>query len=653
MRRFELIRPRISSRAGRAWVDWVCGVALVYVGICAIWADTVWAEGSATEEGTASIRTVELAGLEVSLELDSEIFKVETETRDLGGGLHILTVRWSSDEAAEPPPTVLKWSLPSHDVAGFWSVTAGLQKVVRASWYPSSVKSTAARSAPVFSLFGHDDDNRLTVAVSDALNAVELRAGLMEEDGRIYSEIGLFGEKHEKVRSYEVEIRFDRRSLYFGQALGDVAAWWASFPGAEPAPVPEVATQPMYSTWYSYHQNVSAEALLKEAAIARRLGFRAMIVDDGWQTLDSNRGYAYTGDWKPERIPDMKGFVEALHELDMDILLWYAVPFMGEKAAGFERFQGKFLRYWDGQGAYVLDPRFPEVRDAVVDVYRRAVQDWDLDGFKLDFIARFVADDDTVLEATDGRDMASVSAAADRLMTDILAELRRVKPDVAVEFRQPYVGPLMRKYGNLFRVGDCPNGAVRNRVGSVDLRLLSGDTAVHSDMIMWHPEEAVEPAALQFLNILFSVPQVSVRLAEIPPEHFEMVRFLTSYWIENRDVLLGGAFHARQPLANYPVISARGAEKEIIAVYADQVITLDGRAPSVDVVNAKTGEDVVVRVSEDLGPRRLRARTCTGKVVDERVVELFAGAHVLPVPPSGILSLEPLDRPSETTAEGD
>jgi len=42
-------------------------------------------------------------------------------------------------------------------------------------------------------------------------------------------------------------------------------------------------------------------------------------------------------------------------------------------------------------------------------------------------------------------------------------------------------------------------------------------------MIMWHYEESGEIAALQFLNILFSVPQVSVRLADVPAAHRDMV----------------------------------------------------------------------------------------------------------------------------------
>lgn len=73
----------------------------------------------------------------------------------------------------------------------------------------------------------------------------------------------------------------------------------------------------MYSTWHSFHRNLDQDAVLTELKVAKSLGYEAVIVDDGWQTLDSSRGYAYTGDWLPERIPEMKAFVDRVHELEV------------------------------------------------------------------------------------------------------------------------------------------------------------------------------------------------------------------------------------------------------------------------------------------------------------------------------------------------
>jgi alpha-galactosidase len=340
-------------------------------------------------------------------------------------------------------------------------------------------------------------------------------------------------------------------------------------------------------------------------------------------------------------MPDMKDFVDATHALGAKVLLWYAVPFMGRNAQTAARFKGKSLRFEERLGAHVLDPRFPEVREYLIDTYRRAIRDWGIDGFKLDFIERFVTDDQTVLETTEGRDFASVNEAADRLMTDVLAELRKVKPDVMIEFRQPYIGPLIRKYGNMLRASDCPNSYVANRVKTTDVRLLSGGTAVHADMIMWHPSEPAEIAALQLLNVLFSVPQVSVRLQQIPPEQLAMLDFYTGYWRRNRELLLDGEFEALSPLGNYPVLRARRGGRQIVGLYADWVVRLDGRTlETIDVVNAKSSRAVVLDAEGDLGSYRVTVRDCQGRVVRSDRVRLSQGLTRFDVPVSGLLTLE-------------
>jgi len=439
-----------------------------------------------------------------------------------------------------------------------------------------------------------------------------------------------------------LELRFDTRRVPYFQALRDVARWWEEHPGYTPATVPDAGRMPMYSSWYSYHQDVSPEALLPEVEAAKALGYEAIIVDDGWQTLDSRRGYAYTGDWEPERIPDMKGFVDAVHDRGMKFILWYAVPLVGEKSKVYPRFRGKYLRYWDGQGAWELDPRYPDVRAHIIDTYRTAIRAWGVDGFKLDFLGRFVANEHTVLELGDGRDYASVNEATDRLMTDILKELRVVKPDLMIEFRQPYAGPKMRAYGNLLRATDSPNSTVANRVRTVDLRLVSRATPVHSDMLMWSVEEPVEAAALQFLNVIFSVPQISMRLAEIPGGHLDMVRHYTAWWRENRDVLLAGVLEPHDPLANYPLVMARASRKLIAATFSDVVVPLSPGPwqGAVDVLNAKGTDRVILDVVSDMGPYMFRVLDSQGHEIEMGTVGLDEGAHAFTVPPGGMLTLE-------------
>lgn len=230
-----------------------------------------------------------------------------------------------------------------------------------------------------------------------------------------------------------------------------------------------------------------------------------------------------------------------------------------------------------------------------------------------------------MLTKENGRDYASVDEAVDRLFTDIMTRLRKIKPDIAIEFRQPYNGPLMRKYGNMLRGVDCPNAGPVNRKEIVDLRLLADHTAVHSDMFIWHPDEPLESAALQILNVIFSVPQVSVRLTEIPPAHREMIGFWMKYWRENRGVLLDGEFIPVSPAQNYPMVSGRTANKWISVIYQDIVVAPGGNAPAaIDVINAKPGGNVVPRLDKAFGMAAITVRDCRGQTVRSETRELSA-----------------------------
>ncbi|NOR15045.1 MAG: alpha-galactosidase, partial [Candidatus Aminicenantes bacterium] len=175
---------------------------------------------------------------------------------------------------------------------------------------------------------------------------------------------------------------------------------------------------------------------------------------------------------------------------------------------------------------------------------------------------------------------------------------------------------------------------------TTDIRLLCGNTAVHSDMFMWHATDSVENAALQILNILFSVPQLSVRLDSIPNEHLEMVEFWIDYWRENRDVLLGGDFIPVNPGAVYPMILSKTKNKTIVALYNDMNISLDGKeSENLDIINAKSSEYVILDLSSTMGNVNTETYDCLGDLVKKQTLTLKKGVYKLMVPPSGLLTI--------------
>ncbi|MBP1962335.1 glycoside hydrolase family 36 protein [Paenibacillus aceris] len=411
-------------------------------------------------------------------------------------------------------------------------------------------------------------------------------------------------------------------------------------PEYRPAYVPAAAKEPMYSTWYSMHQNVTNSRIEEQCLLAKKLGMEAVIVDDGWQTEDNRRGYAYCGDWETYegKFPDMKKHVDAVHQLGMKFILWYSVPFIGKYSKVWDRFKDKILRFNENHGAAVLDPRYPDVREYIIHKYEEAVKEWGLDGFKLDFIDTFYSPEQQLPSTTEGKDYESIPAAVDRLLTDSIGRLKGLKSDMMIEFRQMYVGPAMRKYGNMFRASDCPNDSIQNRVRTLDIRLICGNTAAHADMIMWHPEEPVESAALQLINCLFSVPQVSVLLDKLPSDHLSMLAYWLAFWKENKELLLDGNIQPLNPELLYPLVRSVKGDKGIAVAYHEKIVPMDTAVSQWIVVNGRREDGLYIEMS-CVAAAKIVITSCTGEIVEELSAQLTTGVHKLAVPASGVATL--------------
>jgi alpha-galactosidase len=608
------------------------------------------AQVAATTQAAAGVeqRQVVVDGLHLTIEGDLCGFALEAKPQTLGSGVARVVLTLTRSTPAPPPHLTIKWSQPSIDMAGMWTPNSSLGHTIVPEWMGTRLRSTLTASAPVFTLYGRGEQNRLTVAAEEAVEPVLLAAKLHEDDIRVHGSVELFSERHAPLTRYSTSLRFDTRDIPFSEALRDVSTWWSQQPGKTLVAAPPSAREPLDSTWYSYHMNVPEAVVLAEADAAVRQGLKVMIVDVGWQTLDDTLDYSRTGDWQPERLRRMRSVTDALHARGLKGMMWFGVPLVGDKAAVLPRFRGKILSRWADTSANVLDPRYPEVRAYLIETFTRAVRDWGWDGLKLDFIEKFSTDDksldfikkfDATDEPRDGRDYASVYEAVNRLMMDVTASLRAVRPDVMIEFRAPYVGPVMRTYGTMLRAADAPNSSILNRQRIVDLRLLAGAIPVHADPIVWNSEEPSDKAALQLLDTLFAVPQVSMRLDALSPAHRAMLARYLSYWRENREVLLDGRFEPEGINAQYELVRATTPEKQIVAAYAERTIALRDSTRAIDLVNATAAPRLVVDAVNDLGRYEVRVIDAEGRVTSRTKLNLSRGAHVIPVPPAGIISL--------------
>lgn len=565
-------------------------------------------------------------------------YQVHTIWTDGRKQCHKLCLRYDVSTQKEERKLRLVRSFPMLDISGRWYPTCSFDRSIKADWF-EGVHSMTAISAPVMCFYNAASQNRHTIALSEIKQELIMQYGIHEEDGTMMCQVEMTLPKGMFPESYELLIWESEKEEPYWCTLNEVRAWWEKELTIEPMSVPDVARMPMYSFWYSQHQNVTAESVEAESKRAASLGFSSVIVDDGWQTEDNQRGYAFCGDWEPSKVkfPDFPGHVKRVQEMGLKYIVWFSVPYIGKKSRIWESFQDKLLCYDGFQQAGVLDLRYPEVREYLKRIYKRAVNEWKIDGLKLDFIDEFYLRKESPF-FEEGMDCADIQEALNRLLTETMTELTAIRPDCMIEFRQRYIGPQIRKYGNLLRVSDCPGAGISNRIGTVDLRLLSGETAVHSDMLMWHKEERAEEAALQIESSLFSTVQISVDLSTLT----ERMRKLLIYWItfmkEKAKLLQESQLQPAEPENLYPEVAADNEGERLLVHYSGKrAVDLRQMPKQMTYIHGTKAEEVIFRMPKGAS-LHYQMLDCVGDL-QEKGVWKKEGFETLSVPTGGIVEL--------------
>jgi alpha-galactosidase len=214
----------------------------------------------------------------IKVEGDLKGFDVQLSTKKLEDGLELVTIKVSSNKAATPPKFSLKWKFPSQDITKFWNPNFGVNK---ANFYNMNVSSRSTKLAPIITFMNTNDENRFSFAVADALDKLHLSAYIMEEDAYFYCEVVFFDEQSPAITSYETELIIDKRKKPFYNTLSNITDWWAKHDNYHPATPPHDAFLPVYSTWYSYHQNLDVDAVVEECRQSKEMGIKTVIIDDG------------------------------------------------------------------------------------------------------------------------------------------------------------------------------------------------------------------------------------------------------------------------------------------------------------------------------------------------------------------------------------
>ncbi|MBR5868142.1 MAG: alpha-galactosidase [Clostridia bacterium] len=569
----------------------------------------------------------------------TDIPGVKTHVETLQEGeISLYRVTIAFPEGVETEPVTLWWEEDMINHLSVWTPMAWSHHLMHQWFAPTRADSCFSRGAPLLTTLGEGGKNRFTVSVSDPVTPMTMQFCIkdLDQQNKVEYAVCFFSQPWDKVTTYTADIRVDARPIPWYEAVPQATAWWKEYGYTIPS-CPPAAEDATYSSWYNFHQAPHGEKLLADLEIASELGFKTVILDDGWQFEGPSSGnYSQCGAWQvaKDKFDDFKSFVDGVHKLGMKLMVWFTVPFVGNQDPMYPVFKGKYLYEYedDLMAAAVLDPRYPDVREYLVNTYKNFLLKFDIDGFKLDFIDSFRAGNQTAPFGP-GMDRETVDAGVQALLEEITGNLAAVKPDLLYEYRQNYVGPAINRFGNMLRVADCAYEALANRIGVADLRLLHYPVAVHSDMLFWAPEESIDLCARQILNILFGVPQISVILQDSTEEQKALLQNYLVYWTENRELILHGSFRALHPELNYTLLGVEDENREIVVLYADQPYTFRGK--KLDLFHNGEEDGLIFENPTDKTLRTVMF-DCFGTSLGE--VEVPAGAILrIPLPRTGML----------------
>lgn len=543
---------------------------------------------------------------------------------------------WTEDNAAADAGFDVSWEDMVPGILYKWDSRCHLHRETSAHW-DDVFTSMISCNSPVTCYFDGMGRNAYCWSLSECRKLVELKNGINDQFGNLTLRFTIRTGQFTNQQAAKVVLRVDKRRVDMRQAVADVHTWWERDWGMTPLQTPSAAKDPLYSFWYSYHKQVDENTVEEKCRWAKNLGFDICIVDDGWQAEETVHGYFRCGDWvpAPSKITDMASHVTRVQNMGMKYILWYAVPLMGHKSHHYPYFRDMLLRDEPGLHASILDPRYREAREFMIDTYKRALLEWNLDGFKLDFVDTW-HDNPANAPYNEKMDIPALQDAVDACMTGIVEELRKIKPDILLEFRQSYVGPHMKRFGNMFRVADCAGNYLRNRASILDLRMMMGNQAVHSDMLMMCPFEKVENNAMQIISCMFGVLQYSGRMEEMTQELEEMSVFWLNFLKAHKALLLEGRLEAFEPHLLYTWAKSSLGNECAVGVYAIDKCVKPDETDTVYIANGCAGERILVDMT---GTYRVQILDCRGHEISCSR-QILDGITALSVPSGGLAVLK-------------
>ncbi len=350
--------------------------------------------------------------------------------------------------------------------------------------------------------------------------------------------------------------------------------------------IPESAREPVYCTWYAAHHDATADWVERQMETAVGLGFKTLIVDDGWFFDGHGQwgGYGLAGDWDvvDSKFPDFAGHVKRVQAMGAKYLLWVSPFMVGLNSRTYQQ-MGHLTHPRDHGSFRCYCLRCATTHEHIAAVLKRLMLAYGLDGFKLDFVD---AADPLPCTADHAHHFATHGDGVDAALARIRSDLAGINPDVLLEFRQSYANLACRAHSTMFRAGDAPMDADSNLWRISMVRPYAGHFPVHFDPAYWNALETPENVARQMISSVFCVPMLSVDFNKLPPLHPDIIRKWTSFYHRNKKLINFGTFRPNIENAAIESIIMSDGDEAIIGMFRGPLIPSTPAARHIEVLNA-------------------------------------------------------------------
>ena len=188
--------------------------------------------------------------------------------------------------------------------------------------------TAANRCMPFVAFLNRAGRNRASIGLMDQTTETEVRGCGFDSEARHVLELS------RPIEGITIRTKAHREDIYLNcgeeswfDAMTDFTRTYDAHTGVQLPRLHPNAADALYCTWYAHGPMVNQEKVLAELDLVGDLGFRNYVIDEGWFGRGPEAA-EFRGDYtpNPEKFPDMRKVVDAVHERGMNILLWVS-PF--------------------------------------------------------------------------------------------------------------------------------------------------------------------------------------------------------------------------------------------------------------------------------------------------------------------------------------